>query len=109
MVSVGRQGKRSTPEYAQGDGCEIFSSAGERISARSTYRRRVERNANRRGITATAQNTTEFWSHMPELAVEFERAMYEQVYQRVYRECGYRAERFRQMVCPPRPGQRSKL
>jgi hypothetical protein len=35
---------------------------------------------------------------------QFEQAMYDQVYMRVWRECGYRAERFRQMICPPRPG-----
>jgi hypothetical protein len=39
----------------------------------------------------------------------FENAMYEEVYLRVWRECGYRANRFRQMVCPPRPGRKGTL
>jgi hypothetical protein len=43
------------------------------------------------------------------LEAAFEVAMYEEVYVRVWRECGYRAERFRQMVCPPRAGQKTTL
>ena len=35
--------------------------------------------------------------------------MYDQVYLRVWRECGYRAERFRQMICQPRRGLKGKL
>ena len=46
---------------------------------------------------------------LQQLEAEFERAMYEQVYLRIWRECGYRAERFRQMICPPRRGLKGKL
>lgn len=45
----------------------------------------------------------------PQLESDFERAMYEQVYLRIWRECGYRAERFRQMICPPRRGLKGTL
>jgi hypothetical protein len=43
------------------------------------------------------------------LAKDFERAMYEEVYLRIWKECGYRAERFRQMIQPPKRGRLGRL
>jgi hypothetical protein len=43
------------------------------------------------------------------LKQEFEQAMYDEVYLRAWKECGYRAERFRQMIQPPKPGRQGKL
>lgn len=43
------------------------------------------------------------------LEKQFEQAMYDDVYMAVWRECGYRAERFRQMIVPPKRGRTGKL
>lgn len=61
--------------------------------------------AARRGIIRSPKQM----SDARDLKRRFEQAMYEQVYERVWHECGYRAERFRQMICPPKPGQTGTL